>query len=105
MSLIIQYSANSIEDLKTIQNYIAYELLSPAYARGQVDRILKAVRSLSDMPLRHPIYDKEPWKTRNIRYLPIDNYIIFYLPNEEAEIVNIVRIIYGARDMKGRLLE
>lgn len=100
MTWKINYSASSREDLKLIYDYIAYELLSPEYAAGQTERIMKAVRSLEDMPMRHQVYEEEPWKTKQVRYLPVDNYIIFYLPKEETGIVNIVRIIYGGRDMK-----
>ena len=105
MSWKIQYSASSREDLKSIFEYIAYELLSPEYAAGQVERIMEAVRFLEDMPMRHQIYEEEPWRTKQIRYLPVDNYVIFYLPKEETNTVNIVRIIYGSRNMKHQIQE
>ncbi len=44
MNRKIQYSASSREDLKSIFEYIAYELLFPEYAAGQTERIMKAVR-------------------------------------------------------------
>lgn len=105
MTWKINYSASSREDLKSIYDYIAYELLSPEYAAGQTERIMKVVRSLEDMPMRHQVYEEERWKTKQVRYLPVDNYIIFYLPKEETGIVNIVRIIYGGRDMKKQIQE
>lgn len=105
MSWKIQYSASSREDLKSIFDYITYELLSPKYAVGQVERIMKAVRSLESMPTRHQIYEEEPWKTIQVRYLPVDNYIIFYLPKEDTNTVNIIRIIYSGRDMKRQIQE
>ena len=105
MSWKIQYSASSREDLKSIFEYIAYELLSPEYAAGQVERIMEAVRLLEEMPMRHQIYEEEPWRTKQIRYLPFDNYVIFYLPKEETNTVNIVRIIYGSRNMKHQIQE
>lgn len=105
MIWMINYSASSKEDLRSIYDYIAYELLSPEYASGQVERIMKAVRSLEDMPMKHQIYQEEPWKTKKVRFLPVDNYIVFYLPNEETGAVNIVRIIYGGRDMRHQMRE
>ncbi len=105
MNWKIQYSASSREDLRSIFDYIAYELLSPEYAAGQIERIMKAVRSLEDMPMRHPIYSEEPWKTKQVRFLPVDNYIIFYLPRDEFCTVNIIRIIYDGRDMKRQIME
>ena len=103
MTWKINYSANSKEDLESIYNYIAYELLSPEYAVGQTERIMKAIRSLETMPMRHQIYSEEPWKSKQVRYLPIDNYIVFYLPKEETSIVNIIRFIYGGRDMRKQM--
>ena len=105
MNWKVQYSASSREDLKSIFEYIAYELLSPEYAAGQVERIMKAARSLEDMPMRHSIYNVEPWKTKQVRFLTVDNYIIFYLPRDESGTVNIIRIIYGGRDMKRQIKE
>ena len=105
MTWKIKYSASSREDLRSIFDYIAKELLSPEYAAGQVERIMKAVRTLGDMPMKHKIYREEPWRTKQVRYLPVDNYIIFYLPKEESLTVNIVRIIYGGRDMKRQIRE
>lgn len=100
MTWKVNYSASSREDLQSIYDYIAHELLSSEYAEGQVERIIKAARSLEEMPFRYPVYHEEPWKTKQVRYLPVDNYIIFYLPKDETSTVNIIRIIYGGRDMK-----
>ncbi len=105
MNWKIQYSASSREDLRWILEYIAYELLSPEYAARQVERIMKAVRSLENMPMRHSVYSEEPWKTKQVRFLPVDNYIIFYLPKDETNTVNIIRIIYGGRDIKRQIKE
>ena len=105
MNWKIQYSASSREDLRSIFDYITYEFLSPEYAAGQIERIMKAVRTLEDMPMRHSVYSEEPWKTRQVRFLPVDNYVIFYLPNGDSCTVNIIRIIYGGRDMKHQIKE
>ncbi len=105
MNWKIQYSASSREDLRSVFNYIAYELLSPEYAAGQIERIMKAVRSLEDMPMRHSVYSEEPRKTKQGRFLPVDNYIIFYLPKGDSGTVNIIRIIYGGRDMERQIKE
>ena len=105
MNWKIQYSASSRDDLRSIFDHIAFELLSPEYAAALIERILKAVRSLEDMPMRHSVYSEEPWKTKQVRFLPVDNYIIFYLPKDDTGTVNIIRIIYGGRDMKRQIIE
>lgn len=105
MNWKIQYSASSRDDLMSIFDYIAHELLSPEYAAGQIERIMKGVRALEVMPMKHPVYGEEPWKSQQVRFLPVDNYLVFYLPKDDSCTVNIIRIIYGGRDMKHQNLE
>ena len=35
----------------------------------------------------------------------IDNYLVFYLPEESKNTVSIVRIMYGGRDVRKQLSE
>lgn len=99
----VVYTAEARQDLRDIYEYIAYELLEPGIAGGQTDRIMKAARSLEQMPMRHTRYEEEPWRSQGLRFLPVDNYIIFYLPDETTGIVSIIRIMYGDRNVKRQL--
>ena len=99
----VVYSSEARQDLRDIYEYIAYELLEPDTAAGQTNRIMKAARSLEQMPMRHRLYEEEPWHSQGLRFLPVDNYLIFYLPDETNNIVNIIRIMYGGRDVKKQL--
>ena len=99
----VVYSSEARQDLRDIYEYIAYELLEPDTAAGQTNRIMKAARSLEQMPMRYTRYEEEPWHSQVLRSLPVDNYLIFYLPDETNNIVNIIRIMYGGRDVKKQL--
>lgn len=99
----VAYSSEARQDLRDIYEYIAYELLEPDTAAGQTNRIMKAARSLEQMPMRHRLYEEEPWHSQGLRFLPVDNYLIFYLPDETNNIVNMIRIMYGGRDVKKQL--
>ena len=101
----VVYSSEARQDLRDIYEYIAYELLEPDTAAGQTNRIMKAARSLEQMPMRHRLYEEEPWHSQGLRFLPVDNYLIFYLPDETISVVNIIRIMYGGRDVKRQLSE
>lgn len=101
----IVYSAEARQDLRNIYQYIAYELLEPGVASAQVDRIMKAVRALDEMPMRHRLYEEEPWYSKGLRFVPVDNYVVFYLPIENEAVVNVVRIMYGGRDIRKQLIE
>lgn len=99
----VAYSAEARQDLRDIYEYIAYELLVPETAAGQTERIMKAVRSLEQMPMRHRLYEEEPWHSQGLRVLPVDHYLVFYLPDETSVTVNIIRIMYGGRDIDKQL--
>lgn len=101
----VVYTSEARQDLRDIYEYIAYELLVPEIASGQVDRIMKAARSLEQMPMRYRLYEEEPWHSQGLRFLPVDNYLIFYLPDETNNVVNIIRVMYGGRDVKKQLSE
>ncbi len=31
--------------------------------------------------------------------MPVDNYLVFYTVDDDSQIVNIVRVLYSARDI------
>lgn len=99
----VVYSSEARQDLKDVYEYIAHELLKPDIAASQTNRIMKASRSLEQMPMRHRLYEEEPWHSQGLRFLPVDNYLIFYLPDVTNNIVTIIRIMYGGRDIKKQL--
>lgn len=105
MSWDIVYTAGARHDLRNIYEYIAYDLLVPETAAGQTQRILKKIRTLEEMPMRFRLYDEEPWFSEGLRFFPVDNYLVFYLLDESKNTVNIVRIMYGGRDIRRKLSE
>lgn len=103
MSYRIQYSTDARKDLRNIYEYIAYELLVPNTAKDQTRRIMDEVKGLDEFPMRHALYKDEPWHSMGLRFLPVDNYIIFYLPDDEKGIISIIRIMYAGRDISKQL--
>lgn len=95
----IRYTETAFAELDGIYKYIAEELLVPEIAIGQTRRIMQAIASLDEMPLRNTLYDKEPWKSRGLRKMPVDNYMVFYCANEQTKEVAIMHIFYGGRNI------
>ena len=91
------------QEIKDIHSYIANILLVPETAVKQVGRIIDAVESLSSMPLKFPLYGKEPWRARGLRKLTIDNFLVFYLPNQDIKNVVIFHVFYGGRNIEDLL--
>ena len=105
MSYTVDLSIEAKEDLRKIYSYIAFKLMAPASASNQIKRIKKNVLGLDFMPTMFKIYEKEPWHSRGMRIMPVDNYVVFYFIDEENKKVNIARIIYGAMDLDKQISE
>lgn len=105
MNWDIVYTAGARRDLRKIYEYIAYELSVPETAAGQIQRIMREIRTLDEMPMRFRLYEEEPWRSAGVRFFPVDNYLVFYLPEEAENTVSIVRIMYGGRDVRRQLSE
>ena len=90
-------------DLRGIYEYIAFELLSQDNAAGQLDRLEKHIVGLEEFPEKFRPYEKEPWRSRGLRVLPVDNYLVFYIPNKDAGTVTVIRVMYAGRDVDNQL--
>lgn len=95
----------AIEDLDGIYDYIAYDLKSPRSAEAQLARIEEEIATLDQMPERYRRYDGEPWRSRNIHIVNVDNFCILYAPDNERKIVSILHVVYGGRDIDRVLAE
>jgi toxin ParE1/3/4 len=98
MTYDVKIANQALLDLKSIYECIANILMEPVIAEKQYSLIEKAVYSLNQMPERFRRYEKEPWRSRNLRVMPVDNYIIFYIVDNENWTVTVIRIMYGRRN-------
>ena len=99
----VEVSEQADSDLRGIFEYIAFELQSPENASGQLDRLEEQILSLDTMPERYRKYEKEPWKSRGLRVLPVDNYVVLYIPDSDKKVVTILRVMYAGRDIDNQL--
>ena len=97
----VGYSEDALNDLREIYAYIANELLVSETAAAQVGRIRKEIRSLDFMPARYALVEWEPWHSMKMHQLPVDNFIVYYLVDDEEMAVTVVRVFYGGRDIEG----
>lgn len=102
-SYSVLYSPEAVSDIENIYSYIAFELQVPETALGQVNRIRKQIRSLDVMPMRYALVEDEPWKSRNMHKVPVDNYVVYYTVNEDTLEVMVIRIFYSGRDLKEQM--
>lgn len=69
----------------------------------QLERIENAISNLDEKPKRFRVFEKEPWHSRGLRQMPVDNFIVFYIPEIEDLIVTAIRVMYGGRDIDEQL--
>ena len=103
MNYEVRLTTEAENDLRGIFEYIAFDLQSPQNAAGQLDRLEQSIMSLDQMPERFRVYEKEPWHSRNLRIMPVDNYLVFYIPNHEEQTVKVMRVLHGGRDVAKQL--
>ena len=103
MRFEVELTERADRDLRNIFLYIAVDLQSPENADKQVKRLWNAILSLDERPERYRRYEDEPWHSRGLRILPVDNYNILYIPSLEERIVRIMTVMYGGRDISEQL--
>lgn len=103
MEFKVLYTAQAERDLRAIFEYISYTLVALETARKQTQRIIESISKLNNMPMRYALYEKEPWHSKGLRVMPVDNYLVFYITDEAKNTVVIIRIMYGGRDIDKQL--
>lgn len=91
----------ALNDMESIYEYIAEELLAPDTAMEQYNRIADAIETLDQMPERIKLMESEPERTRGLRRLIVDNYAVFFIIVDDVVIVT--NVLYGASDIENRL--
>ena len=99
----VKLSKQADSDLRNIYEYIAFDLQSPENADGQLNRLEKMILSLEEMPERFRRYEKEPWRSQGLRIVPVDNYLVVYIPEIDIQRVTVIRVLYGRRNVDEEL--
>jgi plasmid stabilization system protein ParE len=86
-------------ELTDIYHYISNVLLVPKTAKELLERIESAIFSLADMPMRNPLVKKEVWARRGMRCENVDNFAVFYIPNESTGEVIVLHVFYNGRNI------
>lgn len=90
-------------DLHGILLYIAGTLKEPVVARRIYSSIKEQILTLSQMPLRCSVVQDQPYAAIGVRKLLVENYIAFFIVNEEKCEVHVLRILYNRRDWQNIL--
>ena len=103
MKFEVELTERADRDLRNIFLYIAVDLSAPENAERQINCLWDAILSLDELPERYRRYETEPWYSLGMRVLPIDNFVILYIPYLKEKVVRIVTVMYGGRDISEQL--
>ena len=103
MSYEVNLTPQAMLDLEQLYRYIAVELQSAQNAAAQLGRLEARIYALDELPERFRLYEHEPWRSRNLRVMPVDRYLVFYLTDRETNTVTVLRVLYGGRDVAAQL--
>jgi toxin ParE1/3/4 len=94
----IKVTPKANEDLDDIYDYISRELFNQVAAENLMDKIENCIMRLGSFPFSCSIVKDELCKQKGYRKLIINNYIAFYIVNEEEKQVIIMRVLYGKQN-------
>ncbi len=94
----IVISKDAWEDIEDVFKYISDILFEPDIAKKIQRTLLVRIKSLETMPKRNAVIDIEPYKTRGVRIYLVENYKVFYVVDEEKEMIYILNVLYKHRD-------
>lgn len=103
MSYAVEMTDQARIDIRGIYEYIAFALQSKINADRQLDRIEREILSLSEMPERYKVLDLGYETEKTVRMVTVDRYCVIYHVAKERGAVQILRILYGGRDIPAEL--
>lgn len=99
----IKITPKAANDLDNIYSYISEELFALDSAIDLLYRIEESIMNLKKIPFSCNYVGDEFLRSKGYRKLIIDNYIAFYLIDEENKQVVIMRVLYGKQKYENLL--
>ncbi|MCQ2380831.1 MAG: type II toxin-antitoxin system RelE/ParE family toxin [Acidaminococcaceae bacterium] len=83
------------KQLKEIYTYVSANLKSPLTAKHLNYDIRNKITSLQKLPNCGIQIQTEPWKSKGMRFVPVNNYDIYYVVKEAT--VYVFAVLYSRR--------
>lgn len=98
MKYTVEITDAAQKDFEDIFSYISNKLYNKQAATKLIALLDKNIRLLEDTPKAYPMVNDEYLKSKGIRLIAVNNYIVFYTVIPDERKVYIVRILYGKRN-------
>lgn len=96
----VEFAPIAYDDLDEIFAYISTELQEPDAAMNLIMAIEAAILKIPAFPYKYPVARDAMLANKGYRMLPVENFAVFYLVDDERQIVSIRRVLYGKRNFK-----
>lgn len=100
-----QLTAKAEADLDGIVSYIAVQLENQQAAAGFLNKLQDAIQEACSFPESGSLVINEFLPYKDIRKILVGNYIMYYFPDMNAEMIYVLRVIYGRRNLDEILME
>ena len=91
------------QDIEEISDYIAYELKNEIAAVDFLEKLEYQILRLEEFPFSCEVVTEKLLRLKGYRKLLVNNYIVFYIVDEQKREVDIVRVLYAMRAYKDLL--
>lgn len=98
MKYEIEITESAQRDFESIYLYISEKLYNRQAAMRLIAELDKHIKTLGDIPEGFPLVDDDYLKNMGIRFISVENYIVFYTVNISRSKVFVVRVLYGKRN-------
>lgn len=92
------YTQKALADLDAVADYIKLKLCNFSAAECIVENFFYEGDSLTNFPTRYPLCKDSLLHTWGIRFVPVKNYLLFYIVREDEQKVYVIRFLYSKRN-------
>lgn len=94
-----RFTEKAEQDFDDILRYISVDLANPAAAQNLGRRMFEQIDMVRAFPDSGAPVDNEFLSDKTVRKLSVDNYIIYYKAHYDEQIISVIRIVYGKRNL------
>lgn len=105
MTYKIIYTQKALADLDAVANYIKLKLCNISASDRIVENFFGEGDSLVAFPTKYPLCNDELLRAWGIRFVPVKNYLLFYVVREDEGAVYVIRFLYAKRAWQNILRE
>lgn len=105
MTYKVIYTQKALADLDAVASYIKLKLCNISASNCIVENFFSEGDSLVAFPTRYPLCNDALLRAWGIRFVPLKNYLLFYVVREGEGTVYVIRFLYAKRSWQNILRE